>query len=72
MSAPAVSLGAGGRLAAYLLEGPQGRQLVVFFEDNKNDVIESQTDPFAIEGFIDRVATLKEILRRKWLLELAA
>lgn len=54
-------------IAAHLLNRPEGHELVVFFEDSDKGVIESQFDPFGVQGLVDRAETLKEILRRKGL-----
>ena len=59
-------------IAACLVDRPTGHELVVFFEDDEEAVIESQFDAVAVEGLIDRSETLKEILKRKGLIAIEA
>src|SRR6185503_7385624 len=52
-------------IVATLCRHSAGHELVVAFEDNENDVIETQFDPADIDGLKGRAGALREILEKK-------
>jgi len=57
-------------IVASLLRRSQGHELVVYFEDNLKDVIETQFDPTAVDALIARGESVKQVLLRKGLVPL--
>ena len=57
-------------ICAKLREPIEGHELVVGFEDNENDIIETQFDPLKIEGLTERAEALKAVLCAKGWIEI--
>jgi hypothetical protein len=52
-------------VAAVLHRHPIGHELVVSFEDNDADIIETQVDGVDVRGLEDRASSLQEVLLAK-------